>query len=151
MRICRLPVSTTRTFARLLLAVVWLCCTTVASAQPINWYAVADVKTIVTITVDEDGTTRETTIWLVVVDGQGYIRTSGWTEWGKNIQRNPDIGLRIGETEQLVRASFVTDEGLRQRIVDTFREKYGWFDGFLNIFRRGSSLIMRLDERIAAT
>ena len=99
------------------------------------------------LTTNQDGTPRETTIWLAVVDGQGYIRTSGWTKWGDNVERNPDIALRIGDTEHPLRASFVEDEALRERIVATFREKYGRFDGFLGVFRGSKPRIMQLDPR----
>ena len=41
----------------------------------------------------------------------------------------------------------VEDEALRARIVAAFREKYGRFDGFLNVFRGSKPPIMRLDPR----
>jgi hypothetical protein len=118
-----------------------------AGAAEVDWNAVADVEEVEVVTTNEDGTPRATTIWLIVVDGQGYIRTSGWTRWGGNVERNPDIALRIGDAEHLLRASFVEDEELRARIVAAFREKYGRFDGFLNVFRGSNPPIMRLDPR----
>jgi hypothetical protein len=119
-----------------------------ASSEPPDWEAVADTQTVEVLSTDEDGDPRETTIWLIVVDGQGYIRTSQSTRWGKNVARNPDIALRIGEGEYPVRASFVDDEALRERIVKAFRQKYGWIDGFLNIVRGSSPRLMRLDARL---
>jgi hypothetical protein len=105
------------------------------------------VEEVQVLTTNEDGTPRETTVWLAVVDGRGYIRTSGWTRWGNDVERNPDIALRIGDTEHLLRASFIEDEALREEIVATFREKYGWFDGLLDVFRGSKPRIMRLDPR----
>jgi hypothetical protein len=131
----------------LLGAVVCLLGAVAAGAADLDWNSVADVEEVRVLTTNEDGTPRETTIWLIVVDGQGYIRTSGWTRWGKNVKRDPDIALRIGDTEHLMRASFVEDEALRERIVAAFREKYGGFDGFLNVFRGSKPPIMRLDPR----
>jgi hypothetical protein len=118
-----------------------------AGAAGLDWNSVGDVKEVKVLTTNQDGTPRETTIWLVVVDGRGYIRTSGWTTWGDNVERNPDIALRIGDTKHLLRASFVEDEALRARVAAAFREKYGWFDGFLSVFRGSKPRIMRLDPR----
>jgi hypothetical protein len=118
-----------------------------ASADAPDWNAVADVQRVIVLTVDEDGDARETTVWLAVVDGRGYVRTSRSTRWGGNVVREPDIGLRIGDAEYPLRASFVEDEALRQRIVATFREKYGWSDGMMAVFRGSKPRIMRLDPR----
>ena len=131
----------------LLGAVVCLLGALAAGAAEFDWNSVADVEEVLVVTTNQDGTPRETTIWLAVVDGQGYIRTSGWTKWGDNVVRNSDIALRIGDIEHPLRASFVEDEALRERIVATFREKYGRFDGFLNILRGSKPPIMRLDPR----
>jgi hypothetical protein len=131
----------------LLAAIACLLGAVAGSAAEFDWNGVADVEEVRVLTTNEDGTTRETTIWLIVVDAQGYIRTSGWTRWGDNVERNPDIALRIGDTEHLLRASFVEDEALRARIVAAFREKYGRFDGFLDVFRGSKPRIMRLDPR----
>ena len=131
----------------LLGAVACLLGAVTADAAELDWSTVAEVEEVKILTANQDGTPRETTIWLAVVDGQGYIRTSGWTTWGDNVERNPDIALRVGDSEHLLRASFVEDEALRARIVATFREKYGRFDGFLDIFRGSKPRIMRLDPR----
>jgi len=118
-----------------------------ASADAPDWNAVAGIQRVVVLTVDKDGDVRETTVWLAVVDGQGYLRTSRSTRWGGNVVREPDIGLRVGDGEYPLRASFVEDEALRQRIVATFREKYGWSDGMMAVFRGSKPRIMRLDPR----
>jgi hypothetical protein len=131
----------------LLGAVACLLGAVAAGAADLDWNTVAEVEEVKILTTNQDGTPRETTIWLAVVEGQGYIRTGGWTTWGDNVERNPDIALRIGDTEHPLRASFVEDEALRAEIVATFREKYGRFDGFLNFFRGSKPRIMRLDPR----
>ena len=131
----------------LLGAVACLLGAVAAGAAELDWNSVADVGQVRVLTTNQDGTPRETTIWLAVVEGQGYIRTSGWTTWGDNVERNPDIALRIGDTEHPLRASFVEDEALRARVVAAFREKYGWIDGLLNVFRGSKPRIMRLDPR----
>lgn len=117
-----------------------------AVGESMEWAAHADQGTVKVVTIDEDGSERETKIWLAVVDGQGYIRTGG-TRWGKNVQRNPDVVLRIGEQSLPLRAEFVADESVRERVTAAFREKYGWSDRLISPFRGGDPLIMRLHAR----
>ncbi len=116
-----------------------------AAAAP-DWNALAEVEEIEVVTVDEDGDVRETTIWLIVVDGQGYIRTGG-TRWGDNVERDPNVTLRIEGSEYPLRAEFVEEDAQRERIVVAFREKYGWSDAFIAIFRGSRPKIMRMVDR----
>ena len=117
-----------------------------ARAAAPDWNAAAGVQTVEIVTTNEDGTPRDTTIWLAVVDGQGYIRT-GNTHWEGNIERNPDVVLRIEKAEYPLRAEFVQDAALRARIEQVFREKYGFSDAFIGVFRSGEPKIMRLAPR----
>jgi hypothetical protein len=117
-----------------------------ALAEVPDWDAVAEVQEVQVLTHDEDGEERDTTVWLSVVDGQGYIRTGG-TRWGDNVVRDPEIVLEIEGREYPLRVEFVEDDALRERIGAAFREKYGWFDGFMQIFRGSRPKIMRLLPR----
>ena len=119
---------------------------TAAAAADIDWDAVADVETIHVVTTDEDGDVRATKIWVVVLDGVGYIRTSRRTTWGENVKRDPDIALRIGDTDYPVRATFIVDEAERARIVAGFEEKYG-SNPIMNFIRGDDPPIMRLEPR----
>lgn len=115
------------------------------SAGP-DWNTVASVETVEIVTTNEDGTPKETTIWLVVVDGEGYVRT-GSTRWKANIDRDKDVTLRIEGSEYPLRVEFATDAELRARVEQAFRDKYGFSDSFIDIFRSGDSNIMRLLPR----
>jgi len=116
------------------------------AAEP-NWDQVAEVGTIEIVTHDEDGDARETKIWFVVLDGQGFIRT-GNSNWGENIRRDPsDVVLRIEDKEYPLRAEFIENDGLRERVVAAFRAKYGWFDGFINFVRGKRPNIMHMISR----
>jgi hypothetical protein len=119
---------------------------TPAAAAELDWAAVADVDTVHVLTTDEDGDARTTKIWLVVLDGHGYIRTSRRTTWGKNVQRDPDITLRIGDAEYPVHATFIVDEAERARVVAAFEAKYG-SNPILNFLRGSDPPIMRLEPR----
>lgn len=129
-----------------LLALVTLAAVPAHAGAP-DWAAVAAVKEVKVLSSNEDGSARETTVWLAVVDGQGYIRTSRSTTWGGNVERQPEISLRIEGTEYPLRAVFVSDAALRERVIAAFREKYGWIDGAMNFIRGSNPRIMRLDPR----
>ena len=117
-----------------------------ALADAPDWVTVADVRVVNVVTHDEEGDARDTKVWLAVVDGQGYIRTGG-TTWGDNVERDPLLVLRVEGSEYPLRAEFVEDDTLRERIVASFREKYGWTDGALNFIRGSRPRIMRLLPR----
>ena len=112
--------------------------------------AVGDVSTveeIVVITEDDAGEAVETTIWLVMVDGNAYIRTSRRSGWGANVTRNPAITVRVEGTDFPVAVTFVEDAPERDRVTARFREKYGFQDAMIGIVRGSNPPIMRLDTR----
>ncbi|MBW2273021.1 MAG: hypothetical protein JRG96_07100 [Deltaproteobacteria bacterium] len=115
-------------------------------AADIDWDPYAEVRVAEVLSSNEDGSTRTTKVWLAVVDGQGYIRT-GHTGWGANVTRNPDIVLRIEDAELPLRVHFVEDPALRERVVQTFREKHGFKDAMIALIRGSHPKIMRLDSR----
>src|SRR5215468_210049 len=59
---------------------------------PTDWSPLAAVEEIQVLSQDADGSAHETTVWLAVVDGQGFIRT-GNTSWYPNLERKPEIGV----------------------------------------------------------
>jgi hypothetical protein len=100
----------------------------------------------VIVTQDPDGSERVTKIWLVVVDGQGLIRT-GNTRWFRNIQRDPNVVFRVGGYAYPLRADLVTDESLKDRAHAAFREKYGWQDWIIHPIGEPDPNVMRLSPR----
>jgi hypothetical protein len=116
------------------------------AAEP-DWDKLAAVRDIEVITHDEDGDVRETTIWLAVLDGQGFIRT-GNSSWGQNLKRNPnDVVLRIEGTEYPLHAEFIENEKLRERVTAAFHEKYGWLDSLVHLTRGSRPNIMHMISR----
>jgi len=103
-----------------------------AQATP-DWTALAAEEEVQVATHDADGELRNTTIWLAVVDGQGYLRT-GDTRWRANLEREPDTVFRSAGQEYAMRAQHVTDPELIARINAVFREKYGFSDRFIGWF-----------------
>jgi hypothetical protein len=104
------------------------------------------LETLYVLTTDADGDARDTKIWLLVLDGTGYIRTSRRSTWGTNVERNPNIGVRIDDSDYPVRATFITENAERARIVTGFGEKYG-NNPFIDWIRGDDPRIMRLEPR----
>lgn len=117
-----------------------------ASAEALDWASLREVGTVEVLTADEDGSTRETTVWLAVIDGAGYVRT-GSSTWGDNVVRSPELELRTDGATHPMRVDFVEDDVERQRIADTFREKYGFFDWSVSWIRGSRPKIMQLHPR----
>jgi len=125
------------------LAAAWIA---PAPARAIDWAAADAERVVEIVTQDPDGSPRETKIWLVALDGQGYIRTGG-TRWWRNVERDPDVVLRMAGAEHPLRAELVTDETLLQRVVAAFRTKYGFSDRMAGLVRFGDTHVMRLGRR----
>lgn len=133
-----------RTFPSLhslaVLAVLWAFVLP-AQAASLDWADLAAGDTVEVVTSDADGDVRETTIWLLALDGTGYIRTSKGSTWGDNVERQPDITLRAKGADHPVHAIPITDEAEKARIVAGFEAKYGhhpildWFRGEPRIWR----------------
>ncbi len=112
----------------------------------IDWSAAGAEQVVQIVTRNEDGSLRETSVWLVVVDGQGYVRTGG-TRWWGNIERDPDVVLRVAGADQPLRAELVSDAEVIAKVVAAFRTKYGFSDRMAELVRFGDRHIMRFVPR----
>ena len=130
---------------------VWLTVSCASTLPPmaetaLDWRSVADVGVPTIVTREPDGGERVTKLWLAVVDGEGLIRT-GDSRWFQNIERDPNVTLRIGGYAYPLRAEVVTDESLEKRANAAFREKYGWQDWIIHPFGEPDANLMRLVPR----
>ena len=110
-----------------------------------DWNAAADLQTVEVLSTDEDGGSRLTTVWIVVLEHQPYLRTGG-TRWGDNVEREGKLRLRLPSGEYELRAEKVLSEAEKQRVVDAFREKYGTTDAVMEIIRFGEIRVFHLLE-----
>lgn len=108
-----------------------------------DWDAVSDVQVIEVLTQDADGKARETKIWFVLMGGDPYLRTNG-SRWLENIRRDPVIGLRIEGNEYRARAEEIAGEGLLEKVGIASKEKYGFQESLINVFRRRTPQILKL-------
>ena len=95
------------------------------SDSAIDWIAVADERVPTIVTLDPNGEERVTKLWLVVLDGQGLIRTSD-TRWFGNIQRNPNVLFWVGGHAHPLRAELVADDSLVERAHELAQIRYSW-------------------------
>ena len=124
-------------------------CATGGPAPPpgsLDWDSVAAEWFALVLTTDPDGSPRETRVVFVVMEGTGIVRT-GATRWFANLQRDPDIGLRIGEREYAGRAEQIHDADEERAINAAFRAKYGLGDRLADWIRPRNRNVLRLRER----
>jgi hypothetical protein len=98
-------------------------------------------------TLDEDGSTRTTKIWVVVVEDAAYVRT-GATRWFANLERDPAVVVTDGAVEYHARAERVTASERIGQVQAAFREKYGFMDRLTGLIRIGGPRIFRLEPGV---
>jgi deazaflavin-dependent oxidoreductase (nitroreductase family) len=96
------------------------------------------------------GKEHEVTIWFAL-DGDGfYIGTANVNrQWVRNVQKTPQIKLRIGEEQFDGTARFLDDSNEHERAMAAIRRKYWVFRPVIEFGRLLSALgIMRDNTRI---
>jgi hypothetical protein len=119
---------------------------TAAAASDWGPFAEADVVRIVT--QDEDGEARDTPVWFVVVEGDGFVRTND-SRWLANIRRGSSVALRLDETEHAVAADEVTDPAVSAAVEEAFKAKYGLVQRIMSAFRMREPTVLRLREKVS--
>jgi len=117
-----------------------------ATAEELDWEKYADVKVIEIVTVDPDGDLRETPVWFVLLEGAAYLRTSR-SRWLENIRRDPKVVIRIEDEEFPLLAHAVEGEEIIGRVDTASREKYGWQEAMIHVFRLRTPDILKLSPR----
>jgi len=114
-----------------------------------DWARVAGVDTIRIRTVDVKGASHETTIWLLVHEGQAYVRAGGGSRWDRPIDAHPDVAVEIEGVWYDVRATRIPAGPLYDAVKTGMRAKYGGQDRLIGLIRNigGAPRILRLDPR----
>jgi hypothetical protein len=128
-----------------LLAAALALASAAGAVPPIDWTEFTDTQTVQVLSADEDGGLRLTTVWIVVVDRNAYLRTAG-TTWGDNVERNGTLKLRLPNGDKPLRAEKVLSPSEVERVVAAFREKYGTTDAVMEFVRFGETRVFRLVE-----
>ena len=96
---------------------------------------VADKQVLYLTTIGRrTGLRREIEIWFVVCRERFYLfaETGEAAAWVKNIRRNPEVTVRIGERQIGATARVLerdTDHMLWDKVAAIADRKYGWGDG----------------------
>ncbi len=88
---------------------------------------VANESTLEITTIGrKSGKPRTKPIWFVYDQGALYIQSGkdGKTHWYRNLQKNPQMRLKIGQLVLTGKAQFMTDTAVIERVHDLFRSKY---------------------------
>ena len=117
-----------------------------ARADYPDWQALAGVEVIEVVTHDADGAERATKVWFVLVDGEPYLRTQRST-WLDNLRRDPDLVLRIEGREYEARAEEVPGDAIVAEVDAASRDKYGWQERTIHVFRLRKPDILKLSPR----
>jgi hypothetical protein len=109
----------------------------------IDWQLSRDESVVEILTHDEDGDLRETSIWIVSLDGNGYVRTND-SRWLANIRRGSDVTLRLDDEEFSVTARETDDAEIAARVEESFKEKYGFVQRMMSWFRTAEPTVLEL-------
>lgn len=75
---------------------------------------------------DADSPDHRTIVWVVVVDGEVYVRSvrGRKSRWYREISSNPEGAVLVGERRIPVRAVPVSDEATVDAVSEAYRRKY---------------------------
>lgn len=135
--------SSLRLVARALL----LCAVLVVASPParaLDWASYAETSVVEILTRDAGGEGRETSVWIVVVDGTGWVRTND-SRWLANIRRGSPVSLRVEGREDAVRVREVDDPAVTERVEQAFLAKYGTIQRIMSAVRTSEPTVLRLD------
>jgi hypothetical protein len=118
----------------------------VAQAAALDWQHFQDADVIEIVTHDEDGELRETSVWIVTLADHGYVRTND-SRWLANIRRGSGIALRLDEQEFAVTAREPNDAALTARVEEQFKQKYGFMQRVMSVFRMREPTLLELTAR----
>ena len=108
-----------------------------------DWTPYREDWVVEIITLDPDGDRRETKVWMVVVDDEGYVRTND-SRWLANIRRFSDVLLRTRGEEEPFSAEVDDGDPLYDRVEEAFKEKYGLMQKIMSAMRVGRPTVIRL-------
>ena len=113
-------------------------------AEP--WRSAAEESVVELVTTDADGAARDTKVWIVVVDGTGFVRTND-SRWLANIRRGSSIVLRLDATDRPVTSEEVTDPAVTTAVERAFKAKYGVMQRVMSALRTREPTVLRLRQR----
>jgi hypothetical protein len=117
-----------------------------SAAGASDWGPFAEADVVHVVTTDEDGEVRETPVWFVVVEGEGFVRTND-SRWLANIRRGSEVALRLDDSERAVTAEETEDAAVSAAVEEAFKAKYGLVQRIMSAFRVREPTLLRLREK----
>ena len=114
-----------------------------AKQQP-DWEILGHEEIPAVRTFDADGDIRVTQVWIAVVDGHPYLRTSD-TNWFANLQRDPQLELLIADYLYRCKVAVVADKELITSVHQAFRNKYPKRSKFFQAMGVSTNTVLALD------
>ncbi len=123
---------------------------------PESWAFTDEYQEVFVETATWYGIPHSVTTVVAVADGRLYVPSiyeqpaefPGTKFWNKNIARNPDVRLKIGDAIYELQAHPVTDDAEFQRGFEALADKYGfWKKGLQDRESRPTFVIIRMDPR----
>ena len=115
----------------------------------VTWVDEGEVITIATI--DDDGHTSLTGLWVVEVGTMSYLRAaSPAAHWLARIRKHPEIEFERNGVVRRVRATPVDDPAVKIAVAWAMRQKYGLIDAVLVRLIDHSEAVPILVEPVAA-
>ena len=93
------------------------------ATQAPDWEVLAKEEIPSIVTLDADGSRRVTQLWIAAFGGKAYIRT-GDTAWFANLERSPQLDLRIGGTTSPCATRVAHERTEIASVHEAFRAKY---------------------------
>ena len=94
------------------------------------WVDEGEVVTLTTL--DDQGRSSVTGLWIVEIDGEVYLRAgSRHAKWLERVRARPEVELTRDGVTQKVRATPIEDAALRNAVSWAMRDKYGFIDAVL--------------------
>ena len=120
-----------------------LCALAGTAAAAESWSPFAEADVVHIVTHDADGAVRDTKVWLVVVDGDAYVRTND-SRWLANIRRGSPVALTLEGVVRPVSAEEQGDAAIRERVEAAYLAKYGRRQRILSALRISEPTVLRL-------
>ena len=103
-------------------------------------------EVIEVVTRDTDGDRRQTKVWVVLVDGDAYLRTNG-SVWLENLRRDPELLLFVEGSEFEAQAEEIPSDVILEKVDRASQKKYGWQESLIHPFRTKRPEILKLTPR----
>ncbi len=113
-----------------------------SNSEP-NWQMLTKEEVPSIVTTDANGDKRITQLWIISMDNTAYLRT-GNTKWFANLERVPELELRIGGVMYPCRTSVVSDDAKVQEAHETFYAKYPRRSDFFRIIGISTNTVIAL-------